>query len=192
MKADVLIRAVASLKSAQAAIRSALAPSSVVRAEAEQECLASIAEIEGELAKVKLPVEVRSKPRRRRGKRRPAALGRIVAAADKASAAVKPAETTTAVEPEPVPEVEESAAEPTVWWEDFQGVVAHAIEAGVVAVPGQSFEHYRARVFAALGPGAHLDAADAETKAMVRKYQIDGINPPAPPVARRQPVQSGR
>jgi hypothetical protein len=75
------------------------------------------------------------------------------------------------------------------WWDDFTQVQALATEKNVVSVPGQPYTHFLARLFAAIGPGPHLEAADAEMRKLVTRYKAEGINPPAPPPARNAPVR---
>lgn len=131
----------------------------------------------------KVPVKAESTAKPKKVKRK---KGKRAKAKKQSSEPVKTPEIVkqpAAVQPEP--EQEETGE----WWDDFHQITSKAIEMGVVAVPGQSFDDYKARVFAAAGPGPHLESADEDMQKRVRKFRAEGINPPAPAPTRRQPVQ---
>lgn len=159
--------------------------------EAINDALAYLQELQGELEKP----EARKPKKQKKAKRRKAlaeAPRMPRAETQPPSHDERPISASAWKAPAASPSNAPEREQPEQWWDDFHQITSKGIEAGVVAVAGQSFDEHKARVFAAVGPGPHLDQADAKTKALVRKYQIEGINPPPPPSARKQPVQSGR
>lgn len=157
--------------------------------EAINDALAYLHELQLEAEKGGVPVKSTARPKRRK-------KGKRAKAKKQASEPVKTPEIVKQEHepPEIQAEIERERdiageVESGEWWDDFHQLTSKAIEMGVVAVPGQSFDDYKARVFAAAGPGPHLESADEDMQKRVRKFRAEGINPPAPAPTRRQPVQ---